>query len=847
MPAAGPSRRRGRLLGLCLAAAAAAGFAGRAAAQSVPPEAVCNPAHDSRPVQVNRLPGKLIDIQYLGTRDERAVALVQDGALKARAGLHAYFKEGAGDGWTDLSPRLAAAEGAEGSLASLAVAEVALSPSDAGQVLFVGTEDHHWYSVDGLASFKTIRNPTAGPAYATSFKLHPTKPGWLLAMVTRDGCRAQGKVCERDVFFSDSFGEDWQDLAANSGGRVHSFADFDWAANLYVGIDGDKLRRYERSVVATIYEKHEDMQSTTKLHFVRTDDFFKSKHERIFSCGNNFMFVGGKIFMAVPEECALEGYRSDVEQGKDRAYSRLYMSPDVGEDMEQLCIPTKFSDMLYNVYATDGGGYLVSVLHDQADSDRYLPGARTLYTSAPEAPMLSLSLENLYVEYGIADIDRIRLIPGTFIANQIDAVGATGASGAPPSQRKIRQFVQSKISWDNGAHWSPLSPPATFADPSCNLCGEGGDCFLHLSGPSQWVQGIVSPRPTFYHHENAPGVIIANGNVGQYLDLDSPGCTFLSEDGGRSWAQIATGTSIFEFGDHGSLLIQAQHGSQGPTDKVFISTTAGACFNDNNPIMLSDKVYIDNIIVEPLASSKEFTIYGSSIDGGGRGRGVIASLDLTKILNAMPECDNADLRTVALPDCYLGARVSFERKTSDKYCFYNQTYARPGFAAEPCACTLEDVACEYGYEWVDEGTCVATPFETELKCYYQEGKHRRYTPSRTHFRALAGDPCTGLGRLIPDSDGYGHGPRSASRTALLVITIIMLLAGAGALGWACWKRRGTLSFSREGLREALEDLKVAARGAVQKLRGRSQYSAYRNSFQPLAGDATELGEPLGGL
>ena len=57
----------------------------------------------------------------------------------------------------------------------------------------------------------------------------------------------------------------------------------------------------------------------------------------------------------------------------------------------------------------------------------------------------------------------------------------------------------------------------------------------------------------------------------------------------------------------------------------------------------------------------------------------------------------------------------------------------------------------------------------------------------------------------------------------------------------------SLSFTREGLREALEDLKVAARGAVQKLRGRSQYSAYRNSFQPLAGDATELGEPLGGL
>lgn len=47
-------------------------------------------------------------------------------------------------------------------------------------------------------------------------------------------------------------------------------------------------------------------------------------------------------------------------------------------------------------------------------------------------------------------------------------------------------------------------------------------------------------RPSFYSHENAPGIIMAVGNTGEYLDFAADAmCTWLSRDGGASWEDVA--------------------------------------------------------------------------------------------------------------------------------------------------------------------------------------------------------------------------------------------------------------------------------------------------------------------
>lgn len=62
-----------------------------------------------------------------------------------------------------------------------------------------------------------------------------------------------------------------------------------------------------------------------------------------------------------------------------------------------------------------------------------------------------------------------------------------------------------------------------------------------------------------YSQESAIGVVMANGNVGERLEFDrgSKKGTFLSRDGGLTWSEIAKIPLIYEFGDHGGLLVAA--------------------------------------------------------------------------------------------------------------------------------------------------------------------------------------------------------------------------------------------------------------------------------------------------
>ena len=57
--------------------------------------------------------------------------------------------------------------------------------------------------------------------------------------------------------------------------------------------------------------------------------------------------------------------------------------------------------------------------------------------------------------------------------------------------------------------------------------------------------------PQLHSHWSAPGIVMAVGNVGEYLSFAKDyTCTFLSRDGGESWQDIDSRAMAFEFGDH---------------------------------------------------------------------------------------------------------------------------------------------------------------------------------------------------------------------------------------------------------------------------------------------------------
>jgi hypothetical protein len=92
------------------------------------------------------------------------------------------------------------------------------------------------------------------------------------------------------------FGKSWTNLTQNSGGAIASFWDFDWGANLH---HGEKRSFPDETIFATVYESPEEMKGPypgwdKHIHFVSSDDFFKSAHKKLVSCGNQFEIVGHK-------------------------------------------------------------------------------------------------------------------------------------------------------------------------------------------------------------------------------------------------------------------------------------------------------------------------------------------------------------------------------------------------------------------------------------------------------------------------------------------------------------------------------------------------------------------------
>lgn len=62
-----------------------------------------------------------------------------------------------------------------------------------------------------------------------------------------------------------------------------------------------------------------------------------------------------------------------------------------------------------------------------------------------------------------------------------------------------------------------------------------------------------------YSQETAVGIVMAVGTISDKLEFEKGfrRGTYLSRDGGVNWAEISKIPLIYEFGDHGGLLVAA--------------------------------------------------------------------------------------------------------------------------------------------------------------------------------------------------------------------------------------------------------------------------------------------------
>ena len=332
----------------------------------------------------------------------------------------------------------------------------------------------------------------------------------------------------------------------------------------------------------------------------------------------------------------------------------------------------------------------------------------------------NVMLENLVVkpESDSADFNHIASVEGVFLANvyraeQVDYVAkmtkSNKSSSNVKSVKSITDFIETKISFNLGAGWHYISAPAIDSLQKPIKCGSEEKCRLHLNLHTNSV------CPPVYSSENAPGIIIATGNVGEYLSQNHYDYnTYMSQDGGVSWIEIAKGVNIYEIGDQGGLIVLARYKTE--TKMVRFSYDMGKSwsyvnFNESN-------VYVSNIVIEPTNNNHHFLMTGFEFDVSNNvKKGVAFHLDFSeyhlrecKGYNT-PEEGDSDYEkftphSFRNSSCLLGKSVYYIRKKADKRCI-NPDHYQFYYINNYCKCTSEDYECDIGFKRTSEGTCIS--------------------------------------------------------------------------------------------------------------------------------------------
>ena len=147
---------------------------------------------------------------------------------------------------------------------------------------------------------------------------------------------------------------------------------------------------------------------------------------------------------------------------------------------------------------------------------------------------------------------------------------------------------RSVITFDKGASWSFIAPPSMDSNMKPLGCEAANGCSLNLFGLSGY-------HPYFYSTENAIGLIMATGNVGNHL-VKSAGMvnTYLSRDAGWTWLEVAKGSHIYEFGDHGGLIVMVKDSEA--TNIAYYSWNEGESWSEQK--FSETPINVNNIIIE---------------------------------------------------------------------------------------------------------------------------------------------------------------------------------------------------------------------------------------------------------
>jgi hypothetical protein len=675
------------------------------------------------------------------------------------------------------------------------IAEIVPSPVDSNLIFLIGSSGINWVSEDCGSNFKPLNNGRK----ISQFKFHPTQRNWAMAAIftSCDDFEDDDEPCKiyREVYYTTDLGEHWNFLK-------DYVLEFEWAK----ASDDDNI---DNELIFLLIQQntmgHLDPSNWSNSNtLLSSKDFFKTSRT-VVRGANRFAMMSEYIYAAR----SLKSGDIDLVMSERSNQFKTF---------HKVKFPTKntYKSFEYNLMESWSGAVFLFINHHKG-SENY----GSVYLSDANGKGFSLTLSRVPLgssEY--ADIEEVNSVEGVIIANKysksemnkrpiesqaVDSGvlkklknkaaiatkrsnrgntkgGSKNNAGSTSStktryaesltKKQIKTPMKTYISMNRGGSWSLLAPPDKTARGKSIKCKVQNGCSLHLHSYSS----PIFPVP--YSHQNAIGMIMGVGNLGNQLKFDAQEInTYMSRDGGLTWSEIMNGAHILEFGDHGGLIVMAPIFK--PTKTILYSWDEGISWIEY-PISQKE-LNIDAIEVEPSSKAMHFIISArrakTSTD-----KGFVFTLDFTDLHQptcqgiSSPDTESSDYETWTPYDgrhgdkCFLGKKITYVRRKRDRECI-NSEDKEAILYQENCQCTEMDFECDSGYKRSESGQCETVknmPIEPPEDCsgYYSISKG---------YRRIPGDTCEGGGEYDPILLAC---PNTWTIFSFRTFMILLLLGGA---------------------------------------------------------------------
>ncbi|KAB8292110.1 hypothetical protein EYC80_007855 [Monilinia laxa] len=576
--------------------------------------------------------------------------------------------------------------------------EISMHPYDSKRAYIITSGKSHWATKDRGEHWEEFHTDSQASIFRPAMGYHAKDPDRIIF----HAMDCTGIFCEElTMYTTNGFGK--TKLLRSDTAGCH------WAVSSPEFTTGQKDLDKDR-ILCVVKGKYSSWSKDYRLAI--SDNFFISKGKDLQEFEPEL--EAGRTVQGIVEIAAQNKFLITAATAPGTDEMALYVSDDaIKWHRAEFPHDHKLRQEAYTIL--EGTNYSIQV---DVLNTRPLNAMGAMFTSNSNGTYFTRNIEHTNRDMsGMVDFEKMAGVQGIVMVNVVDNYEKVESSFL--AEKKIK----SKISFDDGRTWQPLKT-------------KNKD--LHLHSVTELINsGRVFSSP-------APGLVMGNGNTGDYLEDWKKANLYVSDDAGVTWHKALEGPHKYEFGDQGSVLVAVHDGH---TNVIKYSLNHG---KDWKEVELKGKIRPLQLVTTSDSTSLKFLLIGLD-DSEKKEDFYMIALNFDEMHEG--QCQESDLEkwyarvdSEGNPTCLMGHTQYYKRRKADADCFMKQEFKDPVVKTDICDCTDADFECDYNFVRSDDGKeCIQ-----KGALVLPEGACKSFGPDDTFlgssgWRLIPGNTCKRVG------------------------------------------------------------------------------------------------------